>query len=332
MTVATPPAIIAVDIDGTLLTRSGEVLPGTRAEFARARAAGASIVLASGRPIAGLRRLVRRVALDVDGLVLAGSNGSIVVDADSGATLARHSLPLALVTEMVGLAHEAGVLPMLCDADEIVTDRPEDPQVAIEARGNDLTVRAVDSLTTLTEGEVRVDKLHMFGTPALLRPFSEQFVARFGDRVEHAFSAPFYFEATARGVDKGSALRDVAQARGVSPAQAVAFGDNGNDIPLLRAAGIGVAMGNAIPAVREIADRVTASNDEEGIAAVLAELFGDGTPAAPVPLPDVAPMYHRTVDLTDEDATFGTEGDGTTNGTDAGHHGPGGDATRGTGL
>lgn len=313
---STPPAIIAVDIDGTLLTRSGEVLPGTRAEFARAREAGARIVLASGRPVAGLRRLVRRLQLDAGGFVFAGSNGSVVVDADTGETLARHSIPTDLVREMVALAQEHDVLALLCDADDLVTDRAEDPQVSIEARGNDLTVRDVPDLRDLGE-EVRVDKMLMYGPTARLRPFSEVFVARFGDRVEHAFSAPFYFEATAHGVDKGSALRDVAAARGVAVTDSVAFGDNGNDVPMIRAAGVGVAMGNAIDAVRCVADRVTASNDEEGIAAVLADLYGGGSPAPEVEIPDVAPMYHRSVDLTDDAATFGTEDHG------------GGDTTRG---
>ncbi|GAB48362.1 Cof-type HAD-IIB family hydrolase [Mobilicoccus pelagius] len=317
----TPPAIVAVDIDGTLLSRSGEVLPGTRAEFARARAAGASVVLASGRPVAGLRRLVRRVQLDPSGLVYAGSNGSVVVDADTGETLARHSVEEDLVREIVSLTGEHGVLTLLCDADDLVTDVPDDPQVAIEARGNDLTVRPVADLTALAPGEVHVDKILMYGPPAQLRPFSEVFVARFGDRVEHAFSAPFYFEATARGVDKGSALRDVAAARGVDVGDSVAFGDNGNDVPMIRAAGVGVAMGNAIEAVMRVADRVTASNDDEGIAAVLADLYGDGEPAPAVEIPDVAPMYHRPVDLTDDTATFGGE-----------DHESGGDTTRGTSL
>ena len=317
---STPPAIVAVDIDGTLLTRTGEVLPRTRAELARARAAGASVVLASGRPVAGLRRLVRRLQLEASGFVFAGSNGSVVVDADTGETLARHSLPADLVREMVTFAGEHDVLVLLCDADDLLTDRPDDPQVSIEARGNDLTVRGVPDLRDLGV-EVSVDKMLMYGPPARLRPFAEVFVQRFGERVEHAFSAPFYFEATARGIDKGSALRDVARARGVAVTDSVAFGDNGNDVPMIRAAGVGVAMGNAIDAVRCVADRVTATNDEDGIAVVLADLYGDGSPAPAVDVPDVAPMYHRTVDLTDDAATFGPDDNPN-----------GGDTTRGSGV
>lgn len=297
----TPPALIAVDIDGTLLASDGTVLPGTRAEFARARELGATIVLASGRPVAGLRRLVDRLKLDDRGFVLTGVNGAVSVDAGSGEVLGRHPMGLDLVHEIVTLAAEHGVIPMLCDGDDLVVDRPDDPQVDIEAEGNGLHLRAVPDLGAVTGDDVTVDKVLCYARPAVLRPFAEVFVARFGEATEHSFSAPFYFEATTRGVDKGSALTDLAAARGLDPRDSVAFGDNGNDLPLLRAAGLGVAMGNAIPAVLEAADHVTASHDDEGIAVVLAELYGDGEPAPPVPEPEGVEPLHA-LDLRDEES------------------------------
>lgn len=306
-----PPALIAVDIDGTLLSSDGTVLPGTRAEFARARAAGATIVLASGRPVAGLRRLVDRLELDAHGFVFTGANGAVSVDADSGEVLARHPMSLDLVRAIMTLATEHGIVPMLCDGEHLVVDRPDDPQVEIEAEGNGLIVRAVAELGALTVDDVTVDKVLLYAQPTTLGPFAEDFVARFGEATEHAFSAPFYFEATARGVDKGSALTDLAAARGLDPRDSVAFGDNGNDLPLLRAAGLGVAMANAIPAVLEAADRVTASHDDEGIAAILMDLFGGGEPAPPVPEPEgVEPLY--ALDLSEPAGAEPDETRGTT--------------------
>lgn len=283
---------MAVDIDGTLLTSTGTVLPGTRAEFARAQAAGATIVLASGRPIAGLRRLARRLRLDTAGFVFVGGNGSVALDVDSGEVLLRRPLPFEQAVEMIRFANAHDVVVMVCDGDDLVVDRPDDPQVGHESDGNGLRVRAVPDLTRLRADDgIVVDKLLMFSAPERLRPFGPRFAQEFDD-VETAFSAPFYFEATARGVDKGSALASVAQAKGVPLADSVAFGDNGNDLPMLRAAGLGVAMANATAAVQEAADRVTRSHDDEGIAAVLADLFGSGRPAPPVPEPaGVEPLY-----------------------------------------
>lgn len=310
MTSASRPAIIAVDIDGTLLDPQGRVLPGTRAEFARARTQGTTILLASGRPIPGLRRLVETVHLGRDGLVLAGSNGSVVVDGATGAPIARHSIDDATTRRLLTFASRFdGVVLMACDGDELVVDRPEDPQVSIECDGNAMTLRAVPDLTALPDGAVRVDKLLLYGRPEVLRPAAAAVREEFGDTVETAFSAPFYFEVTAAGVDKGSALADAAAHIGVDAGDSVAFGDNGNDLPMLRRAGIGVAMGNAIAEVRDAADRVTAGNAEEGIALVLAELYGDGTPAPAVDVPETENMYPDGFDVVLNDEPGSPAGD-----------------------
>ena len=289
--VTTRPTLIAVDIDGTLLSSAGTVLPGTRAEFARARQAGATIALASGRPVSGLRRLVDRVALDSRGMAFVGVNGAMIVDADTGQTVAEHHLEPQLVRRIAVLGAEAGVVLMLCAGDELIVDEPERQQVQFEAEGNATRLRAVPSLRDLPDSELVVNKVLMTADPAVLRPFGERFAAEFDGQVEHSFSAQFYFEATPAGVDKGSAIEEIARSRGLSLADSVAFGDNYNDLPMVRAAGLGVAMGNATAGVRAAADRVTATNDDEGIAAVLADLFGDGEPAPPVPEPEQQHMY-----------------------------------------
>ncbi|GAB96031.1 hypothetical protein BJY21_003626 [Kineosphaera limosa] len=286
------PSLIAVDIDGTLLSSTGRVLPGTRAEFARAQQAGATIALVSGRPVAGLRRLMHRLQLEGAGFVHVGSNGSRSADAQTGEVLTSHTLGIDVVHEVVALCKEHGITVMLCDGDDLVVDRPQDRQVVFEAEGNDLRIRAVPDLRAIGAAEVSVNKVLMNADPTVLRPFAEVFAEQLGTRVEHAFSAPFYFEATPAGIDKGSALRELAAARGLDAADSVAFGDNFNDLPMLAAAGLGVAMANATAAVRDAADRVTASNDDEGIAAVLADLFGQGEPAPAVPEPqDQQPLY-----------------------------------------
>ena len=294
----TAPRIIAVDIDGTLLSTQGTVLPGTRAEFARARQQGATIVFASGRPVVGLQLLAARLQLDTSGSVFVGGNGSRSMLADTGAVVARHGIAPELTSRVARLAAAHDIVLMLCEDDALIVDRPDEKQVIFEAEGNAQRIRAVADLTTLTGADADVDKILMYADPAPLRAFSEIFAAEFGDELEYSFSAPFYFEATAKGVDKGSALVAVADALGVPLAEVVAFGDNGNDLPMIEAAGFGVAMENGTAAVRAAADRVTASNDDEGIAAVLKDLYGGGEPAPPVLEPEgVEPLY--ALDLRD---------------------------------
>lgn len=87
------------------------------------------------------------------------------------------------------------------------------------------------------------------------------------------FTADFYFEFTAQGIDKARALSVALPERGIDPSELVAFGDGQNDIPMLRLAGVGVAMANATDEVKGAADMVTLSNNEDGIAAALENLL-----------------------------------------------------------
>ena len=80
------------------------------------------------------------------------------------------------------------------------------------------------------------------------------------------FTAPFYFEFTAKGIDKAKALESILKKLGVNKEEIIAFGDGHNDASMVKYAGLGIAMGNAVQELKEIADYVTLSNDEDGIA------------------------------------------------------------------
>ena len=86
-------------------------------------------------------------------------------------------------------------------------------------------------------------------------------------------TAPFYLEIIPSAINKGQGVLDTCAALGIDPSEAIAFGDAENDIPMLRAAGIGVAMANAATAVKAAADYVTLSNNDDGIAAALAQFL-----------------------------------------------------------
>jgi len=86
-------------------------------------------------------------------------------------------------------------------------------------------------------------------------------------------TAPFYLEVIPKSINKGQGILDICKTLEIDPAQTIAFGDAENDIPMLRTAGVGVAMGNAAEAVKQAADRVTLSNNDDGIAAALEKLL-----------------------------------------------------------
>ena len=93
----------------------------------------------------------------------------------------------------------------------------------------------------------------------------------FKDKLSCMFTAPFYFEFTANGIDKAKALDTVLTPMGYKSEEMIAFGDGHNDASMLKYAGIGVAMANAVDDLKEIADEITLSNEEDGIAIALSK-------------------------------------------------------------
>ncbi|GAA3057612.1 MULTISPECIES: HAD family hydrolase [Actinomycetes] len=259
------PRLVAFDIDGTLLSSSKTPQPGTLRALDGLRAAGTRIMLASGRPIPGLRALAERHGLGED-LILAGLNGSVIVDQATGATLARRPVPTELAGDLIATGIRHGVLLMLPHDDELIVADDGHPQAAHEAGGNGLTLRVVDDITS---PGIEPTKILYCAERPVLESLEAELRSDYGEQIELTYSSPIYMEATAAGVDKSTAILDWCRAEGIDAAATVAFGDNGNDVTMLRAAGLGVAMGNAIPEAQEAADVVTSSNDDEGIARVL---------------------------------------------------------------
>lgn len=268
--------LIAFDLDGTLLDGRKALPEANRRELARLGAAGTLLVPATGRVAAGLPEALRALP-GLRWAILA--NGAEVRDLETGAVLAREEIPLDTALELLELA-ESLRLPCDCYQDgrgymtrSLYERAPEylrDPAVL------ELVLRLrtpVDELRAfLRERGESVQKLQLYFTdPALrerlLRELPERFPA-----LSVTSSIPVNIEINSERANKGEALARLCAALGVDPAETLAFGDGTNDLSLLRAAGIGVAMGNAAPELKAAASLVTSTNDDAGVAAVLRAL------------------------------------------------------------
>jgi Cof subfamily protein (haloacid dehalogenase superfamily) len=269
-----PYRLVATDLDGTIVRTDGSISARTVAALAAVERAGAEVVFVTGRPPRWLADVAE--ATGHRGLAIC-ANGAIVYDLHAERVLATNPVAMEAGLEVVRRLRAA--LPGASFAIESAAGFAHEPgyrprwDATVEAR--------VDDIERLWDGDVvklLIRHENHLGDDLLAK--AREIV---GDLAEltHSNSRDSLVEVSASGVSKASTLATVAEQRGLSAADVLAFGDMPNDLPMLAWAGTAYAMGNAHPEVLAAVDRRTASNDEDGVARVLELLFGDAvrTPA-----------------------------------------------------
>jgi len=263
-----PARLLALDVDGTLLTSAETLSPRTRDALHRAEADGWHVVVVTGRPLSVALPVVHTLGL---GEYVVASNGATIASAPGGAIRYQSSLPGALVAEAIDRARRAvpgvgcavstprgffretgfGAVAPLSEAEgELVDDARPDPDESVQSA----VLFAPDFDALVLQGRVA----------AVLPPGLA--VSPSGLRSS--------VELTAPGIHKASGLARLCELVGVAQRDVVAFGDGFNDHEMLAWAGLGVAMGNAHADTKAVADAVTASNDDDGVALVVERLLG----------------------------------------------------------
>ena len=259
--------VLAFDIDGTLTNSRKEITPATKAAIRRAAELGCKIVIASGRPPQGVRRYVKELDLEeLGGYVLCMNGGKIISCAD-GRVLRDCLIPEEYNAEIIELAAAEDVHILTYEGDNILSETPEDPYLEIEARINGLGVKPVESL--LDYVSFPVNKYLMLGDGDRLAEVEKRVWELLHERLDVYRSEPFFLEILPKGINKADALETLLQEVGANREELMAFGDGFNDLTMIRYAGIGVAMGNAVEVVKEAADVIVPTNDEDGIVTAL---------------------------------------------------------------
>lgn len=263
------PSLVATDVDGTLIDDNEKVSDRTRAAVHAVIESGTPFVLATGRPPRWIEPVVDELGYAP---MAVCANGAVLYDSATDRVLGARVLG---VDELAWLADVASsVLPGCGLAAERVGESAHDaatPQF-VSAPGYEHAWLNPDN-TELAEHEVIGEpavKLLVRLPGATSREMAEALVPKLHGLVDVTYSTTHgLIEISAAGVTKASGLRELAGHLGVSPEDLVAFGDMPNDIPMLSMAHHGVAMENAHPEAKSVADEVTATNVEDGVARVL---------------------------------------------------------------
>lgn len=255
---------IALDLDGTLTNHDKEVTPITRQALMKAQKDGAHIILASGRPTYGIAPIADHLEINkYDGYVLSYNGGKIVKWQTKEEIYSNH-LPNDVIPILYNYAKKKGHALLGYSGKEIITEMPDDKYVKEESRINKMQIRKINNL--MESLEPNPTKLLMTGDPSLMIKAEEELSELVGNRMDVFRSAPFFIELVPRGIDKAQSLNRLLGLIGLTPNDMIAFGDGYNDLSMLKLAGIGVAMANAVPEVRAEADFITKSNEEDGVA------------------------------------------------------------------
>jgi hydroxymethylpyrimidine pyrophosphatase-like HAD family hydrolase len=259
--------LVALDVDGTVLRYDGTVSPPVRAALDDVRAAGLHVVLATGRSVAALVPVAHDLGL-TSGYAVC-SNGAITLELDPEAAEGYRLLDVVRFDPGPALRALAVELPgvLIAVEDVGVGFRVSAPFPADELAGEH-TVVGFDDLASRQATRV------VLRAPDSTPEEFHEIMQRVGlHEVSYAIGWSAWMDLTPGGVSKASALEQIRQRLGVEPFATVAVGDGGNDLEMLRWAARGVAMGHAAPALREVADEVTGTIDDDGVVPVLRSLL-----------------------------------------------------------
>ncbi|MEU1262786.1 HAD family hydrolase [Streptomyces cellulosae] len=268
MAAPTDCSLIATDLDGTLLRGDDTLSDRSLAALARAARAGVRHLVVTGRPAPRVRPLLDD--LGCTGLAVCGQ-GAQVYDAAAGRMLWSVRLDRELAETALGkIEAEVGEVYAAVDQDGVDgltlieqgyrMPHPTLPSVRVERR-DDLWAKPI-SKVLLRHPALSDDALAAAARSVV------------GSLATVTMSGPGTVELQPCGVTKATGLALAAEHLGLRPEDTVAFGDMPNDVPMFRWAGHGVAMANAHPELKAVADEVTLSNEDDGVAVVLERLFG----------------------------------------------------------
>lgn len=269
--------VIVMDVDGTLTNNEKKISGKTKEALLKAQEDGMILVIASGRPTSGLMYLAKELKMDEHHGLLVSFNGSKVIDCETNEVLFNETMSVEDGQAVLEHMKKFEVKPMICKGEYMYVKDVYDNKInykggpfniiKYEARNCRFKLCEKDDLVTFAD--YPLNKILTAGDPEYLQSHYKEMMEPFKDTLSCMFTADFFFEFTAKGIDKAKALDTVFAHLGISKDEAIAFGDGHNDASMVKYVGLGVAMDNAVQELKDISDFVTLSNDEDGIAYAL---------------------------------------------------------------
>jgi Cof subfamily protein (haloacid dehalogenase superfamily) len=254
-------------VDGTLIDSDGVISPATLSEIRRVVRGGVHFSIASGRPTRGIRVALADLNIRVP---VIGSNGAVVEDLNTGEVIHSANIEARVALRVLEAVAVRDTYWVLVDTAEGWSYQPGRlaHRGELERMVAELRAVRVDNWARYLEDERGVLKVVVHAEEPELKWLERELGEAPGVHVTSSWARNR--EITIAGADKANAARMLAARLGIEREDVLAIGDNRNDLELVEWAGVGVAMGNAVPELKRVADWVTSTNDEDGVAHALA--------------------------------------------------------------
>ena len=295
--------LAAIDLDGTMLNQYGVVTQKTKESIEKAQEKGIDVVIASGRPIDSIKTIAKEIKSNK---YFISGNGAIIYDISKDEIIYENTLKKQKVLNIIKICEENSIYYNIYTEKEIIAkslqcnvlyyhkenlNKEEKDKTHISIIDNIydyiqnreekiLKITICDSTKSVFNSIVRkikeIDDIEVLDVSHMSRKMIRQ-------GTEEIPIEYFYTEISAKNVDKWNAILMLKDKMQISTEEIIAIGDNMNDKVMIENAGLGIAMGQSTPVIKEIADKVTASNTEDGVAQALNSIWDKTEPVPNVP-------------------------------------------------
>jgi Cof subfamily protein (haloacid dehalogenase superfamily) len=256
--------LIGLDIDGTLLNSQKQISCRTHSVIQAAKNRGIHIVLSSGRPIEGMRPYLKQLGLETENNYAVHYNGSFVENVRTGKIIYQQVINATDVKTIARTAQELGVNTHAFSQKLGLITPKSTTYTQLEAQLNGIDVHEMD-FESIADDHPMV-KAMMVDEPDKLLQAYQNLPSSLTEHFTIVRSAPHFLEFLNPKSNKGRGIEAVAKQLGIEAKEVMCIGDAENDHHMIEFAGLGIAMGNAMPQTKAIADYITSSNNEDGVA------------------------------------------------------------------
>lgn len=256
--------LVAIDMDGTLLRNDKSISDRTKNAIKKAKDKGVTVVVATGRPIEGVKKTLTELDMYTDKDYVLSYNGSLVQKTKSKEVISKVSLKGEDYHYLKKLGDELGVnTHAFCEKRGLITPK-NSKYTEVEAEINNIDIKVIDI------NEVKKDdtiiKMMMIDEPEILEAAIEKLPKEVYEKYNVVRSTPYFLEFLNKDVNKAVGVELLAKHLGIKQQEIITLGDADNDLHMIEYAGLGIAMGNAFESVKKIANYITDTNENDGVA------------------------------------------------------------------